>query len=143
MSVGRIPFSRTGGGQKTVGRPPLLRTVRDPGRDPVKVRGAEAIPEAWIGVSGLLGSNRDTRLGVSRYLFGGRGEGRSRVSRYLVRVRPGCHAPAPCKPPLDPFSAAKVVRNRPFILSTKRAGLDFAAFIASALCAPWTIANPR
>ena len=87
--------------------------------------------------------NRDTRLGVSRYLFGGRGEGRSRVSRYLVRVRPGCHAPAPCNPPLDPFSAAKVVRNRPFILSTKRAGLDFAAFIASALCAPWTIANPR
>ena len=96
-----------------------------------------------LGYLGYYSYNRGTRLGVSRYLFGGRGEGRSRVSRYLVRVRPGYHAPAPCKPPLDPFSAAKVVRNRPFILSTKRAGLDFAAFIASALCAPWTIANPR
>ena len=36
----------------------------------------------------------------------------------------------------------KVVRNRPFILSTMCAGLDFAAFIANALCAPWTTCQP-
>ena len=40
MSVGRTHISRTRGGQKTVGRPPFLRTVRNQGRDSVKVRGA-------------------------------------------------------------------------------------------------------
>ena len=42
MSVGRTHISRTRGGQKTVGRPPFLRTVQNYGRDLVKTRGAGA-----------------------------------------------------------------------------------------------------